>query len=428
MMDALHTFSVKTTVKVKAMTPETCLTILGIVSELTGLHSWFTGLKTGNEMKKLQRELERTQADIQRLSHHILYVPSVQQVRDITQTRQERLDDSRTIRELLEPVQRGLDDDVLATSILATPQKLQKAFRRNPWDVLIEITPVNRARVPNNPSLVPILFADGATQYIGWQTQGVLPSLFDCEYDPGKGPNIPRQWTNSIGMEFVLIPAGKFMMGSPGSKAVVEWEQPAHRVTISQPFYLGKYPVTQAQWEAVMGNNPSQFRGGPHHPVETVSWDDGQAFLDKLNEMEGGGDYRLPTEAEWEYACRAGTETPRYHPDVNAIAWYGENSNGHPQPVGQKLSNAWGLYDMLGNVWEWCHDGARTYTVAEVVDPIGPTRDDTSRFFRFTNHVFRGCHWGDLTINVRAANRSWISPGFRDDHLGFRCASLLRRR
>ena len=176
-------------------------------------------------------------------------------------------------------------------------------------------------------------------------------------------------------MEFVLIPAGTFRMGSPDSDTeAYSDERPAHRVTISQPFYLGMYPVTQEQWEEVMGNNPSNFKDTPYHPVESVSWDDVQAFLCKLNEQEGRGDYRLPTEAQWEYACRAGTETPRYHPDVNTIAWYERNSNGHPQPVGQKLPNAWGLYDMLGNVGEWCHDGGRIYTADAIVNPMGAGR------------------------------------------------------
>ena len=112
-------------------------------------------------------------------------------------------------------------------------------------------------------------------------------------------------------MEFVRIPAGAFMMGSPDADTEAHNdEKPAHRVTISQPFYLGKYPVTQTQWEAVMGNNPSKFKDHPNHPVEHVSWHDVQAFLRKLNEREGGGDYHLPTEAQWEYACRAATETP----------------------------------------------------------------------------------------------------------------------
>ena len=112
-------------------------------------------------------------------------------------------------------------------------------------------------------------------------------------------------------MEFVLIPAGTFMMGSPNSDtAARDSEKPAHRVTISQSFFLGKYPVTQAQWEAVMGDDPSRFQGNPNRPVETVSWDDVQAFLRKLNEQEGSRDYRLPTEAQWEYACRAGTDPP----------------------------------------------------------------------------------------------------------------------
>jgi formylglycine-generating enzyme required for sulfatase activity len=220
---------------------------------------------------------------------------------------------------------------------------------------------------------------------------------------------LERSRTNSIGMEFVLIPAGTFLMGSPDSDMeAFPDEKPAHRVTISQPFYLGKYPVTQAQWEAIMGNNPSRFKGNPNYPVENVSWDDVHAFLRKLNEREGGWDYRLPTEAQWEYACRARTQTPRYHPDVNAIAWYEENSNGQPQPVGRKLPNAWGLYDMLGNVWEWCNNAGRKRTADVVIDP---------------NRAIRGGGWSTFALFVRAAVSVWHPPGGRVDGLGFRCAS-----
>jgi eukaryotic-like serine/threonine-protein kinase len=234
---------------------------------------------------------------------------------------------------------------------------------------------------------------------------------------PMKEPE-PYTFTNSIGMEFVLVPAGTFMMGSPDSDAEAfdVIEKPTHYVVISQPFYLGKYPVTQAQWEAVMGNNPSHFKGNPNYPVETVSWDDALAFLHKLNEWEGGGDYRLPTEAQWEYACRAGAHTPRYYPDVNAIAWYEGNSNRQPQPVGQKGPNAWGLYDMLGNVLEWCHDGWRTYTADAAVDPIGPTDAGAGR-------GLRGGGWSSSEWNVRAGDRAWDLPSYRGPNLGFRCAS-----
>jgi formylglycine-generating enzyme required for sulfatase activity len=225
--------------------------------------------------------------------------------------------------------------------------------------------------------------------------------------------------TNSIGMEFVLIPAGTFMMGSPDSDAEAsEVEKPAHRVTISQPFYLGKYPVTQAQWVAVMGNNPSHFKGNDNRPVEYVSWNDVHAFLGKLNEREGGQDYHLPSEAKWEYACRAGTGTPRYHHNLKAIAWYADNSSGdrQSQPVGEKLPNAWGLYDMLGNVWEWCYDGKREYTADAVIDPMGPTDTGADR-------VIRGGSWRNSVLLVRAAIRLWYFPGYHSDRLGFRCAS-----
>lgn len=225
-------------------------------------------------------------------------------------------------------------------------------------------------------------------------------------------------WTNSLGMEFVLIPAGTFTMGSPDADGAAEAdERPAHLVTISQPFYLAKFPVTQEQWEVVMGNNPSHFRGNPQCPVESVSWDDVQAFLQKLNAREGRGDYRLPTEAEWEYACRAGMKSPQHPQDLNAIAWYGTNSNGQTQPVGRKLPNAWGLYDMVGNVWEWCLDGRREYTRAVAVDPMGPTDAGAAR-------VIRGGGWSNSALLMRAAYRYVYPPGYRDVHLGFRCARL----
>ena len=160
--------------------------------------------------------------------------------------------------------------------------------------------------------------------------------------------------TNSMGMEFVLIPSGTFKMGSDTGDAD---ERPVHQVTISKAFYMGKYEVTQGQWQAIMANNPSASPGDANRPVDQVAWNDVQTFLSKLNAMEGGQQYRLPTEAEWEYAARAGSTTifsfgndPK---QLGEYAWYRGNAQRHPHPVGQKRPNAWGLYDMLGNVWEW---------------------------------------------------------------------------
>ena len=238
-----------------------------------------------------------------------------------------------------------------------------------------------------------------------------------------------KVWTNSIGMEFVLIPAGTFGMGSTNDDRGANGdEKPRRQVMISRSFYLGRYPVMQAQWDAVMGrrlfglfgNNPSHFKGADH-PVENVSWDDVQEFIRKLNAREEHKRYRLPTEAEWEYACRADS-MGRYcfGDDGNRLedyAWYSDNSEGKTHPVGQKQPNAWGLYDMHGNVWEWVQDWYGEYSAGEVVDPQRPKVSEY--------RVLRGGGWRDNARNCRSAVRYRATPALRLATIGFRLALSL---
>jgi formylglycine-generating enzyme required for sulfatase activity len=225
-----------------------------------------------------------------------------------------------------------------------------------------------------------------------------------------------------FGIAFILIPAGTFQMGS---KRGSDDERPVHTVHLSRPFYLGIYPVTQRQWEVVMGSNPSRFQG-PEHPVEQVSWDKVQEFIRSLNTHEGRALYRLPTEAEWEYAARTGvTGDYCFGDDVTQLsryAWYEDNAGGTTHPVGQLRPNSWGLYDMHGNVWEWVQDwydsqeyARRAATGTAVVDPAGPAAG--------SDRVDRGGSWLHAARNCRSALRSGDAPSLRHDYLGFR---LLR--
>jgi len=212
------------------------------------------------------------------------------------------------------------------------------------------------------------------------------------------------------------LPPGRFLMGSPAEEeGRFDWEGPRHEVRLTRGFWLCDTPCTQALWQAVMGRNPSHFKG-KNRPVEQVSWEECQTFIDRLKAQLQGLALRLPTEAQWEYACRAGTETSRYQEELDTIAWYSANSHNETHEVGQKRPNAWGLYDMLGNVYEWCHDGQRDYKEEAVVDPVGPLDAGADR-------VIRGGSWNDPARAVRAANRGWIRPGLRVGDLGFRCAS-----
>jgi formylglycine-generating enzyme required for sulfatase activity len=232
---------------------------------------------------------------------------------------------------------------------------------------------------------------------------------------------LDEEITNSIGMKFRLIRPGTFRMGSPASESGRDNDETQHSVTISKPYYLGIYEVTQEQYERVMGKNPSYFKGA-RDPVENVSWEDAVAFIEKLNgmpsEKDAGRVYRLPTEAEWEYACRAGSESAYCFGDtlvtLQQYAWFGENSGSKTHPVGKKQPNAWGLYDMHGNVWEWCYDWDGDYSSAAVADPSGPARG--------SYRVLRGGSWVNEAALCRSARRRWFVPSFRFNSVGFRVA------
>jgi formylglycine-generating enzyme required for sulfatase activity len=222
-------------------------------------------------------------------------------------------------------------------------------------------------------------------------------------------------WAQAIvheatGMELVYIPAGSFLMGSPDDTTrsqqetergwIAKFEKP-HQVTLTRGFYMGKHEVTQAQWEQVMGSNLSLFKNvGPRAPVDSVSWHDCQTFATKA-----GNGLRLPTEAEWEYACRAGTESP-YASDLNEMGWYDGNSAGTTHAVGKKKPNAWGLYDMHGNVREWCQDfSSNEYPKEDATDPTGPAKGDGEE-----TRILRGGSWADYAFYCRSAARGWCHP------------------
>jgi formylglycine-generating enzyme required for sulfatase activity len=232
------------------------------------------------------------------------------------------------------------------------------------------------------------------------------------------GPFEPGE-SLSFGLVVRWIPAGRFTMGSPTSEEGRSSDEVAHEVVLSRGFFMAETECTQGQWEAVMGSNPSNLKGRDR-PVEQVSWEEAVEFCRKLTAKqreEGvlpeGWEWRLPTESEWEYAARAGTTGAR-HGELDAIAWHGGNSGNETHGVKGKQANAWGLYDMVGNVWEWCGDWYGDYPTESVTDPSGPS----SGSFR----VFRGGCWRDGARYARSAFRGRNVPGFRFNFLGFRPA------
>jgi formylglycine-generating enzyme required for sulfatase activity len=227
--------------------------------------------------------------------------------------------------------------------------------------------------------------------------------MIEEKADLGKGLNL----------EMVLIPAGKFMMGSPASEKGRSIVETQHEVTLTKPYYMGKYEVTQEQWEAVMGDNPSKIKG-EKFPVTNISWKDCHEFIKKLNEKTNG-EYRLPTEAEWEFACRAGTTTAYSFGGkiTPKDAIYGASGIRAPAVIGSYKPNTFGLYDMHGNVGEWCEDWFKELPQGTAIDPKGPAMSN--------GRVLRGgSFWWEST--VRSSSRSNFPPTSRNFDFGFRLA------
>ena len=247
---------------------------------------------------------------------------------------------------------------------------------------------------------------------------------------------MPIEITNSIGMKLVLIPSGDFLMGSPDwdTKTSLD-EKPQHPVRITKPFYLGRYLVTQNEYQQVMGSNPSYFsatgdgkasvidQDTKRLPVENVSWDQAADFCRKLSnlpaEKAAGRTYFLPSEAQWEYACRAGSTTTYFFGDnwwdLRQYAWFSLNAYYRTQPVGTKMPNAWGLYDIYGDVWEWCADwyGSNYYASSPTDDPTGPKEPPENR-----HRLRRGGSWE--SGECWSAERYPVNPAVCDKECGFR--------
>ena len=246
------------------------------------------------------------------------------------------------------------------------------------------------------------------------RAEGLMAKLKELEAVDRTRREEGESWTNSLGMEFIWIAPGSFLMGSPADEEGRSADELQHEVRISEGFWMGRYEVTQGEWEAVTGANPSHFKDcGPSCPVDSVSWFDMDEFIKRLNGRESGKGYRyrLPTEAEWEYAARAGATGARYG-ELGSIAWHWVNSGSETHPVGQKRANAWGLHDMLGNVWEWTGDWYGRYPSGSVTDPQGPSTG--------TRRVSRGGSWIHDARYVRSAYRFRYSPGIRIHDVGFR--------
>jgi formylglycine-generating enzyme required for sulfatase activity len=418
-----------------------------------GITSIIIGDKKEQYLQQIATDMKDMKVHIERLSDTILYAVNLDGVRACKEKEQQYVKDLRQIRELLEPMQRALNQPLLTSALISAPMPALSHPR-------LRLKDISTLKMPIIPVVdypwVPVLFEDddaswGGKYWIGWQTPEYLSQELGCEYQKHWQPNqnvMPFRYpvdifstgvhqpkshpvdttdiyTNSIGMKFQLIKAGKFQMGSEKGR---DNEKPVHTVEITKDFYMGIYQTTVGQYKKYADEkggyfDPDYNQQGDNAAVTCVSWEDAQKFISWLNEKEGGEHYRLPTEAEWEYAARAGTTTEYSFGDDESLlgdyAWYGKNSGGHVHIVGQKKPNPYGLYDMHGNVWEWCADSwHENYKGAPTDGQVWNGGDESRR-------VLRGVSWNNNPRGARTAIRVWGPSVGRVVNFGFRVVSSV---
>ncbi len=327
----------------------------------------------------------------------------------------------------------GLNDAVMSESVgpdvTMTRRANVEVTSSEGCETADDVTPVSLAdeHCANHKSLAQDALVETAPMYKPGSipVPGMMP---DCSSELTEKPDVPERvmsgsFEDELGLRFVFIEPGAYLMGSPASESGRNDDETLHEISLSQGFYLQVTPITQRQWEAVMGANPSSFISAEADcPVESVSWYDCRQFIQRLNSM-GSSTYRLPIEAEWEYACRAGSDCACSAGEVlelfcgldhnlNTLGYYCGNSGRKTQPVAQKSANAWGLYDMHGNVMEWCRDWYSGYAGGLQKDACGPNSGDS--------RVVRGGSWFSNAKNCRSASRFYWSPDRKSDFIGFR--------
>ena len=427
--------------------------VISLANAGLGLYRSISGIcRSDKSQDRILDELKQIRIQFERLNDHIIYTPSLKAVIDLSQPSQRQVVDLREVKAYLEPVQQAIGQDIISSCMIPTPERLVRELQKNPYDVLDNIRPVHYAQSSSDPSLVPVLFQEGRTVYVGWIKRGLIPMVMGCEYNElwlsrpttpppveakygreqltsistkvepktsmGKTPTSvklkvgktvfvnergERVRTEEVEVDYyeeplgeeveplkmIAIPAGEFWMGSPESeKGRSGSESPQHLVKVPA-FFMGQTQITQGQWRAVaslpqeameLKPDPSGFKGD-ELPVEQVSWKECLEFCARLSRYTGRN-YRLPSEAEWEYACRAiqnpeqvgggSSQNPEYPPFhfgetlTSEIANYRTSQTYQEEPKGEYRekttpvksfpSNAFGLHDMHGNVWERCLD------------------------------------------------------------------------
>jgi formylglycine-generating enzyme required for sulfatase activity len=590
---------------------EGLLTLMGSYNTIHCFYENVSGVLRGKKddsllyLERMSGHLEGIHQHIEQLSEHIVYAKSLNAVEDVTRSSQQKVEDLRKVREFLEPVQQALGQDIVSSAIISTPEKMQQQLQKNPWEVLMNVRPASFACKPDEPDSVPILFVHNNLQYIGWQKRGMLPMMFDCEFNSlwlptsqqvasfrendfepkiatvetapvsenqpvaraqeianypqqpnfedifdlerdefeypqefalryqqliagfnqaviegklayqagvarldkksydvhsGKFPfeikfadwvkqlgnlgrrgeiqsarddakklweegqekpvfitlqlvnnkpqlvklfllGLQQQWffaallaeekgefqdklqDGSLGPKMMWLPKGKFKMGSNES----DYEKPIHEVMINYEVAVGQYQVTFAEYDkfcdATGRDKPKdEGWGRGKRPVINVNWNDAKAYCDWLSEQTGKK-YRLLSEAEWEYACRAGSTGKYCFGDyVNQLGnygWYDKNSGSQTHPVGEKKANKFGLYDMHGNVWEWCEDVWHENYDGAPVDGSARMAGGNQRL-----RLLRGGSWGSDDNYLRCADRDGYDTTSWDDSWGLRLSRM----